>query len=76
MKENRLAQNNEILHKSRNFQRIPHYNVEKLLYTKIQLSSISINGVSDWPLPCQYITKRTKFVKKAYFRKLQKQQRL
>ncbi|KRY03727.1 hypothetical protein T12_16942 [Trichinella patagoniensis] len=40
MKENRLAQNNEILHKSRNFQRIPHYNVEKLFYTKIQLSSI------------------------------------
>ncbi|KRX28475.1 hypothetical protein T05_2518, partial [Trichinella murrelli] len=52
MKENRLAQNNEILHKSRHFQRIPHYNVEKLFYTKIQLSSISINGVSDWPLPC------------------------
>ncbi|KRZ39063.1 hypothetical protein T02_716, partial [Trichinella nativa] len=44
MKENRLAQNNEILHKSRHFQRIPHYNVEKLFYTKIQLSSISING--------------------------------
>ncbi|KRX32690.1 hypothetical protein T05_7509 [Trichinella murrelli] len=40
MKENRLAQNNEILHKSRHFQRIPHYNVEKLSYTKIQLSSI------------------------------------
>ncbi|KRY03245.1 hypothetical protein T12_11702 [Trichinella patagoniensis] len=40
MKENRIAQNNEILHKSRRFQRIPHYNVEKLSYTKIQLSSI------------------------------------
>ncbi|KRY03220.1 hypothetical protein T12_5971 [Trichinella patagoniensis] len=40
MKENRIPQNNEILHKSRLFQRIPHYNVEKLFYTKIQLSSI------------------------------------
>ncbi|KRX96604.1 hypothetical protein T12_16788 [Trichinella patagoniensis] len=40
MKENRIAQNNEILHKSRHFQRIPHYNVEKLFYTKIQPSSI------------------------------------
>ncbi|KRX28644.1 hypothetical protein T09_13714, partial [Trichinella sp. T9] len=44
MKENGLAQNNEILHKSRHFHRITHYNVEKLFYTKIQLSSISING--------------------------------
>ncbi|KRX33262.1 hypothetical protein T05_11758 [Trichinella murrelli] len=76
MKENRLAQNNEILHKSRLFQRIPHYNVEKLFYTKIQLSSIDINGVSDGLLPCQCIIKRAKFVKNAYFRKLQKQQRL
>ncbi|KRY03832.1 hypothetical protein T12_7928 [Trichinella patagoniensis] len=76
MKENRLAQNNEILHKSRHFQRIPHYNVEKLSYAKIQLSSIRINRVPHGLLPCQYITKRAKFVKKAYFRKLQKQQRL
>ncbi|KRX29232.1 hypothetical protein T09_12413 [Trichinella sp. T9] len=34
------------------FPRIPHYNVEKLFYTKLQLSSISINGVSDGLLPC------------------------
>ncbi|KRX33532.1 hypothetical protein T05_5265 [Trichinella murrelli] len=33
--------------------RIPHYNVEKLFYTKIQLSSIGINGVSDVLLPCR-----------------------
>ncbi|KRY03754.1 hypothetical protein T03_8080, partial [Trichinella britovi] len=52
MKENQLAQNNEILHKSRHFQRIPHYNVEELSYAKIQLSSISINGVPDGLLPC------------------------
>ncbi|KRX52668.1 hypothetical protein T09_13272 [Trichinella sp. T9] len=55
MKENRHAQNNEILHKSRLFQRIPHYNVEKLFYTKIQLSSIDINGVSDGLLPCDFL---------------------
>ncbi|KRY06913.1 hypothetical protein T01_11431 [Trichinella spiralis] len=76
MKENRLAQNNEILHKTWQFQRIPHYNVEKLSYTKIQPRSIRFNGFSNGPLPCQYISKKAKFVKKAYFRKLQKQQRL
>ncbi|KRY03643.1 hypothetical protein T12_2200, partial [Trichinella patagoniensis] len=36
MKENRLAQNKEILHKTWKFQRISHYNFEKLSYTKIQ----------------------------------------
>ncbi|KRX31300.1 hypothetical protein T06_13551, partial [Trichinella sp. T6] len=36
MKENRLAQTNEILHKTCQFQPISHYNVEKLSYTKIQ----------------------------------------
>ncbi|KRY24779.1 hypothetical protein T01_367, partial [Trichinella spiralis] len=40
MKENRVAQNKEILHKTWKFQRIPHYNVEKKFYTKIQLSWI------------------------------------
>ncbi|KRY05141.1 hypothetical protein T01_655 [Trichinella spiralis] len=44
MKENRLAQNNEILHKTWRFQRIPHYNVKKHSYTKFQLSSIRFNG--------------------------------
>ncbi|KRX16302.1 hypothetical protein T07_14387 [Trichinella nelsoni] len=52
MKENRLAQNNEILHKTWHFQRIPHYNVENLSYTKIQPSSIRFNGVPDGLLPC------------------------
>ncbi|KRY06302.1 hypothetical protein T12_10906 [Trichinella patagoniensis] len=52
MKEIRLAQNNEILHNALQFQRIPHYNVKKLSYTKIQPSSIRFNGVSDGPLPC------------------------
>ncbi|KRY03494.1 hypothetical protein T01_7687, partial [Trichinella spiralis] len=52
MKENRLAQNNEILHKTWQFQRIPHYNVEKHSYTNIQPSSIRFNAVSDWLLPC------------------------
>ncbi|KRY24260.1 hypothetical protein T03_16870 [Trichinella britovi] len=33
-------------------------------------------GVPDGLLSCQYITKKTKFLKKAYFRKSQKQQRL
>ncbi|KRZ63827.1 hypothetical protein T08_4087 [Trichinella sp. T8] len=32
MKENRLAQNNEILHKTWQFQRIPHYNDQKHSY--------------------------------------------
>ncbi|KRX30931.1 hypothetical protein T09_13134, partial [Trichinella sp. T9] len=36
MKENRVAQNNEILNNRAQFERIPHYNVEKLSYTKIQ----------------------------------------
>ncbi|KRX22316.1 hypothetical protein T07_8691 [Trichinella nelsoni] len=76
MKENRLAQNNEILHKTWHFQRIPHYNVENLSYTKIQLSSIRFNGVPDGLLPWQCIAKKATFVTKAYFRKLQKQQRL
>ncbi|KRX24184.1 PiggyBac transposable element-derived protein 3 [Trichinella nelsoni] len=52
MKENRLAQNNEILHNTRSFQRIPQYNVEKHPYTKIQPSSIRFNGVSDGLRPC------------------------
>ncbi|KRZ65233.1 hypothetical protein T08_11415 [Trichinella sp. T8] len=76
MKETRLARNNEILHRTQHFQRIPHSNVEKLPYTKIQPLSIRFNGVSDGLLPCQYITKKAKFVSKAYFRKSQKQQRL
>ncbi|KRY24535.1 hypothetical protein T01_14912 [Trichinella spiralis] len=50
--ENRLAQNNEILHKTWQFQRISHYNVEKLSYTKIQPPSIRFNGFSNGPLPC------------------------
>ncbi|KRY26115.1 hypothetical protein T03_12739 [Trichinella britovi] len=76
MEENRLAQNNEILHKTCQFKRISHYNVEKLSYTKIQPPPIRFNGFSNGPLPCQYITKKAKFVAKAYFRKSQKQQRL
>ncbi|KRY24306.1 hypothetical protein T01_6128, partial [Trichinella spiralis] len=51
VKENRLAQNNEILHNAFQFQRIPHYNVEKHSYTKIQPSSIRFNGVPDGLLP-------------------------
>ncbi|KRY22768.1 hypothetical protein T12_13158 [Trichinella patagoniensis] len=51
-REIRLFQNNEILHNALQFQRIPHYNVKKLSYTKIQPSSIRFNGVSDGPLPC------------------------
>ncbi|KRX11821.1 hypothetical protein T07_454 [Trichinella nelsoni] len=43
MKENRVAQNKEILHKTWKFQRIPHYHVEKKFYTKIQPSWISLN---------------------------------
>ncbi|KRX63659.1 hypothetical protein T09_9264 [Trichinella sp. T9] len=76
MKENRVAQKKEILHKTWKFQRIPHYNVEKISYAKIQPSWIRFNGVLDVLLPCQYITKKAKFVTKAYFRKSQKQQRL
>ncbi|KRY05643.1 hypothetical protein T01_4254, partial [Trichinella spiralis] len=52
MKENRLARNNEILHKTWQFQRIPHYKVEKHFYTKIQPSSIHLNGDPDGLLPC------------------------
>ncbi|KRY04654.1 hypothetical protein T12_17074 [Trichinella patagoniensis] len=52
MKEKRLAINNEILHKTWQFQRIPHYNVVKLNYTKIQPSSIRFNGVPDGLIPC------------------------
>ncbi|KRY14128.1 hypothetical protein T01_7288 [Trichinella spiralis] len=52
MKETQLARNNEILHRTRHFQRIPHSNVEKLPYTNIQPSSIRFNAVSDWLLPC------------------------
>ncbi|KRY03609.1 hypothetical protein T01_2663, partial [Trichinella spiralis] len=44
MKENRLAENSEILHNTKQHQRILHYNVEKLSYTKIQPSSIRFNG--------------------------------
>ncbi|KRX50140.1 hypothetical protein T05_917 [Trichinella murrelli] len=51
MKENRLARNNEILHKTWQFQRIPHYNVGKHSYTKFQLSSIRFDGVSEGLLP-------------------------
>ncbi|KRY08776.1 hypothetical protein T01_9553 [Trichinella spiralis] len=60
MKENRLAQNNEILHKTWQFQRILHYNVEKLSYTKIQPPSIRFNGFSNGPLPCAIYSTRTR----------------
>ncbi|KRZ59685.1 hypothetical protein T02_4396 [Trichinella nativa] len=56
MKETRLARNNEILHRTRHFQRIPHSNVEKLPYIKIQPLSIRFNGVSDGLLPCDLKT--------------------
>ncbi|KRX17924.1 hypothetical protein T07_6170 [Trichinella nelsoni] len=52
IKENRLAQKNEMFHKTWQIQRIPHYNVEKLSYTKIQPSSIRFNGFSDGLLSC------------------------
>ncbi|KRX12615.1 hypothetical protein T07_1672 [Trichinella nelsoni] len=52
MKENRLAQKNEMFHKTWQIQRIPHYNVENLSYTKIQQSPIRFNGFSNGPLPC------------------------
>ncbi|KRY10760.1 hypothetical protein T03_13971 [Trichinella britovi] len=50
MKETRLARNNEILHRTQHFQRIPHSNVEKLPYTKIQPLSIRFNGIGTWQL--------------------------
>ncbi|KRY03778.1 hypothetical protein T12_12319 [Trichinella patagoniensis] len=76
MKENRDAQNNEILNNRAQCERIPHYNGKNVSYTKIQPPWIRIRGVPVVQLPCPYITKRAKFLKKAYFRKLQKQQRL
>ncbi|KRX61250.1 hypothetical protein T09_2088 [Trichinella sp. T9] len=51
MEEYRLAQNNEILHKYCQFQRISHYNVEKLSYTKIQPPPIRFNRFPNGPLP-------------------------
>ncbi|KRY96079.1 hypothetical protein T11_12306 [Trichinella zimbabwensis] len=55
MKEIRHSQNNEILHNALHFQRIPHYNVKKLSYTKIQPLSIRFNGVPDVLLPCNLL---------------------
>ncbi|KRX54037.1 hypothetical protein T09_12514 [Trichinella sp. T9] len=55
MKENRLAENNEILHKTLQFERILHYNVENLSYSKIQLSSIRCNEISDDLLPSKQL---------------------
>ncbi|KRX30578.1 hypothetical protein T09_11136 [Trichinella sp. T9] len=34
------------------FTRIPHYNVEKLFYTKIQPPPIRFNRFPNGPLPC------------------------
>ncbi|KRY98092.1 hypothetical protein T11_4393 [Trichinella zimbabwensis] len=35
MEENRLAQNNEILHKTRKLQRIPHYNMPFIRHVRV-----------------------------------------
>ncbi|KRX91183.1 hypothetical protein T12_12851 [Trichinella patagoniensis] len=45
MKENRVAQNNEILNNRAQCERIPHYNGENVSYTKIQPPWIRISGV-------------------------------
>ncbi|KRX40282.1 hypothetical protein T06_12192 [Trichinella sp. T6] len=52
MKENRVDQNKEILHKTWQFQRIPHYNVEKHFYTKIQPSWVRFKKLSVRLLHC------------------------
>ncbi|KRY24688.1 hypothetical protein T01_11382 [Trichinella spiralis] len=52
MKKNRLAQNKEILHKTSQFQRIPHYNVKYVSYIKIQPSWSRFKGVPDGLLSC------------------------
>ncbi|KRX72186.1 hypothetical protein T06_1889 [Trichinella sp. T6] len=52
MKENRVAQNNEILNNRAQFERIPHYNGENVSYTKIQPPWIRIKGVPVVQLPC------------------------
>ncbi|KRY06182.1 hypothetical protein T03_6764, partial [Trichinella britovi] len=52
MKENRVAQNNEILNNRAQCERIPHYNGEIVSYTKIQPLWIRIKGVPVVQLPC------------------------
>ncbi|KRZ52999.1 hypothetical protein T02_14753 [Trichinella nativa] len=52
MKENRVAQNNEILNNRAQFERIPHYNGENVSYSKIQPPWIRIRGVPVVQLPC------------------------
>ncbi|KRY11006.1 hypothetical protein T12_14342 [Trichinella patagoniensis] len=51
-KENRVAQNNEILNNRAQCERIPHYNGENASYTKIQPPWIRIRGVPVVQLPC------------------------
>ncbi|KRX63235.1 hypothetical protein T09_13621 [Trichinella sp. T9] len=52
MKENRVAQNNEILNNRAQCERIPHYNGENVSYTKIQPPWFRITGVPVVQLPC------------------------
>ncbi|KRZ51369.1 hypothetical protein T02_11180, partial [Trichinella nativa] len=52
MKENRVAQNNEILNNRAQFERIPHYNGENVSYSKIQPPWIRIRGVPVVQLSC------------------------
>ncbi|KRX32010.1 hypothetical protein T05_14524 [Trichinella murrelli] len=51
-KENRVAQNKEILNNRDQFERIPHYNGENVSYAKIQPPWIRIRGVPVVQLPC------------------------
>ncbi|KRZ48373.1 hypothetical protein T02_13332 [Trichinella nativa] len=48
MKENRVAQNNEILNNRAQCERIPHYNGENVSYTKIQPPWFRIRGVPEY----------------------------
>ncbi|KRY19363.1 hypothetical protein T12_6019 [Trichinella patagoniensis] len=51
-KENRVAENNEILNNRAQCERIPPYNGENVSYTKIQPPRIRIRGVRVVQLPC------------------------
>ncbi|KRY21252.1 hypothetical protein T12_16617 [Trichinella patagoniensis] len=53
MKENRVAQNNEILNNRAQCDRIPHYNGETASHTKIQPPWVRIRGVPVVQLPCK-----------------------